>query len=208
VITKIYTDLFGLQSYIVNNVRSSKPKYNIALFQPLTQLELVAYHNPHGKMNRVTEIKLCNPYHDIPFNIRKSTVSLFLAEMLVKTLKEETSNNELFNFISRSLSGYDDLKDHYQNFHVQFLLKYLKFMGLELTAAESLFEGNKRNSGNQFFNQEILRSLVNEPYGSGKSNMDKSQRLGLLELITGFISHHMGIEETFKSLKILKEVFE
>jgi DNA repair protein RecO (recombination protein O) len=208
VIIKVYTEIFGLQSYIVNNVRSVKPKYNIALFQPMTQLELIAYHNIHGKINRVAEIRISAPYSDIPFNIRKSTVTMFLSEILGKTLKEETSNSELFSFITSSFSEYDGLKDHYQNFHIQFLLRYLKYIGLDPVTFNSLCVENSQRSQYPVIEEDSLVSLVNEPYGSEKSYLVKVQRLDLLELITGFLAHNLGIDNNFKSLKVLKEVFE
>jgi DNA repair protein RecO (recombination protein O) len=208
VIIKVYTELFGLQSYIINNVRSVKPKYNIALFQPMTQLELIAYHNMQGKINRVAEIRISATYRDIPFNIRKSTVTLFLSEILVKTLKEETSNPELFEFIADSFSDYDLLPDHYQNFHLQFLLRYLRYIGFNPVTFNILCVENHQRRQYPVIEEDSLVSLVNEPYGSEQSQLGKVQRLDLLELITGFLSHNLGIDESFKSLKVLKDVFE
>ena len=76
VIVKIYTEKFGLQSYIENGVRSSKSKNKIALFQPLTQLELVVYHDPKKEINRISEIRCILPYKSIPFEIKKSRNAL------------------------------------------------------------------------------------------------------------------------------------
>lgn len=207
VISKMYTDLFGLQSYIINNVRSSKPKYNQAMFQPATQLELIAYHNDHGKLNRVSEIRISQPYRDIPFNIRKSTVAIFLSEILTKTLKEETSNPELFDFISDSFSQYDRLKEHYRNFHIRFLFKYLRFMGLEPTRLDHLLEGAREPGLFAFLDENMISELTAYPYGS-PATLTHSQRRDLMELLTDFIARNLGIDNNFRSLKILKDVFE
>jgi DNA repair protein RecO (recombination protein O) len=208
VIIKVYTEIFGLQSYIINNVRSVKPKYNIALFQPMNQLELIVYHNIHGTINRVSEIRISPLYRDIPFNILKSTVTMFISEILGKTLKEETSNPELFGFIASSFTEYDLLEKNYQNFHLQFLLRYLKYIGLDPVTFNSLCIENRQRSQYPLIEEDSLASLVSEPYGYEKSCLEKVQRLDLLELITGFLAHNLGIDDNFKSLKVLKEVFE
>ena len=207
VIAKIYTDLFGLQGYIVNNVRSSKPKYNIALFQPVTQLEFIGYHNYSGKLNRVSEIRISRAYSDIPFNVRKSTVAIFLSEVLLKTLQEETSNPELFEFLSRSFSQYDDLKKNYQNFHLQFLFRYLKYIGLELTGIDNLFESEQDARLFSFIDSTVVEHLLRNPYGS-PSSITHSQRRDFVPILVSFIARNMHIDNNFKSLQVLKEVFE
>jgi DNA repair protein RecO (recombination protein O) len=64
IITKIYTEAFGIQTYIVNGVRSSKSKNNrIALFQPLTLLDMVVYHkNKEDTVHRISELKCYAPF--------------------------------------------------------------------------------------------------------------------------------------------------
>ena len=72
VIVKIFTDRFGLQSYIINSVRSSKSKNKIALLQQLSLLEMVVYKNDSKDIQRVSEFKSLVPYQEIPFEHHKS----------------------------------------------------------------------------------------------------------------------------------------
>jgi len=48
-IVKIFTNAFGMQSYVVNGVRSSKSQGKTALYQPLTLLDMVVYHKGFWK---------------------------------------------------------------------------------------------------------------------------------------------------------------
>ena len=57
IICKIYTEQFGLQSYIINGIRKSKSK-NIGLYQPLNILDLVVYHKKTSGLQRIKESKL------------------------------------------------------------------------------------------------------------------------------------------------------
>ena len=78
----IYTAEFGIASYIENGVRSAKAKHKMALFQPLTLLDLEVYHKPGKGLHRISEAKCYYPYQQIPFDIIKSSIALFLSEVL------------------------------------------------------------------------------------------------------------------------------
>src|SRR6188768_3165830 len=78
IIVNIFTELFGMQSYIVNGVRSKSSKNKIALYQPLTLLDLVVYHRDNANILRIKEIKCLYPYQFIPMDVRKSTIAMFV----------------------------------------------------------------------------------------------------------------------------------
>ncbi|MFA4853518.1 MAG: recombination protein O N-terminal domain-containing protein, partial [Bacteroidales bacterium] len=44
-IVKIYTENFGLQSYILRSARNRKSKMKVGIFQPLALLNFVVSHN-------------------------------------------------------------------------------------------------------------------------------------------------------------------
>src|SRR4051812_34859696 len=123
IICKIYTEAFGLQSYIINGIRNNKAKNKIALFQTLTLLDLVVYNRPNSSLNRISEIKCHYPFKSIPFDLRKTTIALFLSEILNKTLKEQAENEDLFSFLKNSIKFLDKADENFENFHLQFLIK-------------------------------------------------------------------------------------
>ena len=116
IIVKIYTELFGLRTYIVNGVRNTKTA-KIALYQPLNLVDLVVYENPKADMQRISEIRLLIPYKTIPFLPYKINSAFFITEVLSKSLKEEVGNEELFSFLIESLLIFDKL-EKYANFHL------------------------------------------------------------------------------------------
>src|SRR5690606_7155178 len=87
IIARVYTEQFGLQSYIVNRIRTKNSKFKMALFQPFTMLELVVYHHEKKDIQRISEMKSGELLYNLPFDIRKSSIALFLTEILVKILK-------------------------------------------------------------------------------------------------------------------------
>lgn len=99
-IVTIFTELFGVQSYLVNGVRTSTKKGTgkANLFQPSAILDLVVYHNELKHLNRIREFKWFYLYKNIFSNVPKNAVALFMVELLTKCLKQPESNPELFHF--------------------------------------------------------------------------------------------------------------
>jgi DNA repair protein RecO (recombination protein O) len=89
IIAWLFTEKFGRKSYIFNNARGLKSKYNFAIFQPLTQLDLVVYNNNKPHLQRVKEASQAIHYQSITSHFIKSTITFFLAEILCHTIREE-----------------------------------------------------------------------------------------------------------------------
>src|SRR5690606_28822751 len=85
VVVQIFTEKFGLQSYIVNGARKPRAKIGVMLLQPLFLLDIVVYHNEKNSLQRIAEARQQPAFQTIPFDIHKSTVLLFLDEMLYKS---------------------------------------------------------------------------------------------------------------------------
>ncbi|MDH5366570.1 MAG: DNA repair protein RecO [Cyclobacteriaceae bacterium] len=202
IIVNIFTEKFGLQSYIVNSVRSKSAKSKIALFQPLTCLELVVYHKESTDINRISEVRCNHPFHSIPINIQKSSITLFLTEILHKTIREQNDTDDLFTFIQQAILVLDNLNTDYENFHIQFLLKLSKYLGFgvsENNELESLMEEAKIDFG-------ILNELNNNPFGHHVP-LNGNLRLRLINAVIYYYKHHYGSLGEIKSLSVLNEVF-
>src|SRR5688572_9797502 len=129
IIVTIFTELFGLQSYIVNGVRSKSAKNKIALYQPLTLLNLVAYHRENVNIERIREIQCFHPYQTLNADIPKSAMALFITELINKTVKDESHTHEMFGFLSNSLIAIDSLKTGFENSHLIFMIKLSRLLG-------------------------------------------------------------------------------
>ncbi len=128
-IVKIFTESDGLKSYLLRGILASKKgKVRKALFQPLTQLELVANHRNKGSLESIKEAKLNYHYQTLQTNIAKNAMALFLAEMLANSIHEQETNTELFGFLEASLQWLD-IHMEIANFHLYFLIVLTKYLG-------------------------------------------------------------------------------
>ncbi len=130
IIVRIYTEAAGLQSYLFKGVRSPKSKTKAGLFQSLTLLEVVAYIKENAGLHIARDVRLFQPYMSIPFDIRKSSIALYMNELLYKAIREEESNTELFNFMWKSCLLLDSTEDNLNCFPLVFTAELTDFLGI------------------------------------------------------------------------------
>jgi DNA repair protein RecO (recombination protein O) len=200
VIVTIFTDEFGLQSYIVNGVRSKTTKSRIALYQPLTLVELVVYHRENANLNRIKEIKCLHPYQTLHLDVIKSSVGLFVAEVINKTVKEESHAKELCEFLISSLVTLDT-SSYVNNFHLIFLLKLSGFLGFGAQNVNEVLGPRITEPAIE----EAIQRIINGDYNVSIT-LSGSQRRELLKLIIDFYNEHTGMLGEMKSLQVLREV--
>ena len=130
VICEIYTKEFGLRSYIMGGVRQSKAKIAYGLVRPMNWVEMVVYHKEEKDLNRVKELKPKIVYQNIPFNMIKGSLGLFMTEVVQKTVKESTENETLYNFLQHSFETLDNTDSGLANFHLSFVSKLALHLGI------------------------------------------------------------------------------
>jgi DNA repair protein RecO (recombination protein O) len=202
IIVTIFTELFGLQSYIVNGVRSKSGKNKIAFFQPLTLLDLVVYHREHANISRIKEVKCLYPYQSIPTNIKKSTLAMFLVEVVNRTIKEESHAQALCEFLVQSFIRLDQMEEKTENFHLLFLLKLSRYLGFGAHHVNDIVSTRFTTDENE----KIISALLNSGY-TDFILMSNHQRREILDLILKFYADHIENLGEIKSIQILREIF-
>ena len=128
IITTIYTELFGLQSYMLKGAKKKSP-IKATIFQPLALLELVVYKKEKKHIQFLKEANVEYFFTSVPNNPVKISILFFLNEVLLKSACGEEKNTELFSFIHHSLKTLDSMKENFVNFHLVFLIRLTKHLG-------------------------------------------------------------------------------
>jgi DNA repair protein RecO (recombination protein O) len=210
IIARIYTEAFGIQSYVVNGVRSSQAKTSrIALFQPLTLLDLVVYHkNKEASLHRISELRCARPFGSLPFVITKSSIALFITEILSKTLKEEEPNEPLFQFLVERILQLDQAEEHYESFHLYFLVQLTFYLGFGLESSAQLERELAQHHYPYPFDvaqRTAIQACISPPQPP-ILRLNGSQRSGLLHALVFFYKIHFDSLGEVKSLDVLHEV--
>jgi DNA repair protein RecO (recombination protein O) len=220
-IVTIYTEKFGRQAYIVNGVRGKKAKIKANIFQSLFLLNMEIYYKPKSDLQRAKEIQNAFIFTELPYDIKKSTLAIFISEILYKTIQEQEPNQELFDYLYTSIQMLDVKDKGLSNFHIYFLIHLSKYLGF--------FPSNNYSVEYCYFDLKAGSFLQLKPMHS--SFLDKKQsaifsnmlqfsdnqhadikikyidRIELLEKIIEFYSLHNEGVTNIKSLNVLKEVF-
>lgn len=201
IIVTIFTEVYGLQTYIVNGVRSKSAKNKIALYQPLTLLELVVYYKENQNIKRIKEIKCVHPYQSITSDILKSSIAIFINEILNKTVKEESRAQDLFDFIFQSLIILDHQETKVENFHLIMLIKLSRYLGFGAHTVNEIL-------GHRMINTEeekLLAELLVADYQTAL-RINTLQRRAILDTLIKFYSDHIDSFGEIRSIHVLKEV--
>ncbi len=207
IIAYIYTDIFGRQAFMVNGVRSKKSGIRLNHFQPLSILELDVYYKPNRDIQRIKDLRISMMLHTVHNNIVKSSVALFIAEILYKTLREVEPNKPLFDFIYNSVQVLDLKDDGIENYHLAFLLMLSRYLGIF-----PVIEDSKNDMGVSFVLSEEEKKALTDLYKYSFNNLEKIKmgnnvRSSLLDKFVAYFKLHLEGIGTIKSLAVLKEVF-
>ena len=212
IIVKIFTEEFGVQSYIVNSIRSAKSKGKIAVFQPFTILDLVVYHQASKGIHRISEYKCIYPFSSIPFDIRKTSMVMFITEVLSKCIQSEESEPELFQFIVDSGLTFDRLKTHFENFHLRFLFQLTYHLGIQPESVDVLYDSIfkdlriKQEVQLTLLEISVFEELITKEYGE-QFEVSSSLRKKFLLVLNDYYRLHIDHFGTLNSIRILNEVF-
>ena len=180
------------------------------------------FHNPKKDIQKIKEVNISVPFATIPYDVRKSTIAMFIAEVLYKTLKEEEENTELFNYLFNSIQFFDLASNGVANYHLLFLLNLTKYLGF--------FPKNNYSCEKSFFDLQkgcfVAASPLHPYFLSGELAVEFSQllkftfddiakirinykvRAFLLEKIIEYYHLHIESLGKIKSFSVLKEVFD
>jgi DNA repair protein RecO (recombination protein O) len=218
-IVKCFTKQRGVESYLLKGVlKSKKGKLKPALFIPITQLQIEERYRENSSLQSINEAKLSYTYTSIHTNVFKSTIIMFLSEVLTFALKEEKQNIGLFNYLITSFQILDQ-EDSFVNFHLLFLVKLSKHLGIypkednEGNPYFNIIDGNFESfRANNYClkgeNVELLKVLLGMNFDSVKEiKINANQRQTFLSLMLLYFEYHIPGFKKPKSLDVLSSVF-
>lgn len=220
-IATILTEKFGLQSYMIYYSNTKKGKSKINLIQPFSILDMQVYYKETSQLQKVKDFSANSPMQSIPYEYRKNSVSVLLAEIIAGTLKDENPDENLFNFLLNSIKILDLSHESVSNFHIVFLFHYSKFLGIfpenNFTESHSIFDysGGKFIVGrpNHFnFLDERKSKILSDffPCTINLSHTIKISGKDRQEMLVFFIDYynfHLNKPGKLKTLEVLRQVF-
>ncbi len=218
IIVTIYTEVFGVQSYLVNGVRTdkkSKTKANI--YQPATLLELVVYHQPNKNLQRIKEARVYYLYQSVQSSVVKNAIAIYMSELIFKTITEPEQHQDLYDFFESSFQLVDiNLDNDLADFPIQFTIEMAARMGFGMQLQENNHHTLFDLMGGRFvaLHDTSHTHLVTEEMSMILANMLKSEaitlnhdkRQELLSVCIQYLRLHIPHMSELKSPEVLHAV--
>ena len=218
-IVKCYTENLGIVSFLLRHVlKSKKGSTKIAYFQPLSLLQLVIQSKENRSLQIIKETKSTALYSTLHTDVFKSSIVMFLTEVLSSALREEEQNQILYTYLETSLLWLD-ANSEYSNFHLLFLLKLTKYLGFYPDTSNNnrdyfdLLNGKFVAKSENIYtisgdNLLLLKQLLGTTFDAlNMVKINAKQRQSFLNMILRYFELHLGNFKPPKSLQVLNQVF-
>ncbi len=219
-IVSCFTERYGLKSYHLRGVlKSKKGKLRGSLFQPLTFLQLEAYHKDKGTLERIQEAKVIHPYKSLHTHVVKSSLVMFLTEILKNSVQEEETNLALFQFIENAFLWLDE-NEKIANFHLIFLLNLTSHLGFYpdfseqekpyFNVSEGVFQDSSEGAiCKTGVEVEVVKKLNELDFDEAAAlKINKKERTDTLALLLEYFRWHVQGYRTPKSLPVFIALFD
>jgi DNA repair protein RecO (recombination protein O) len=215
-IITFFTEKYGPLAFMMRIPRG-KNRNHLPL-QALSMLELSFNYRESRDVQNCSQAETLRTSALAYADPLKATIAIFLAEMLYKSLRAESPDPDLFQYVDQSLDFFER-SEEYLDFHCIFLLRLTRFFGFypaetgrheepyfDLLNGEfvsnpsaSLHTLNKEES-------DIFRKVLSmDDYGI--SHLRNEERRKLLNRIVEYYQLHFEGFGQVKSLPVLREVF-
>jgi DNA repair protein RecO (recombination protein O) len=220
IIVSMYTEKMGKMSFIIKGVRKPRSRIKQNIFQSLSLLSVVFHYKPNNQIHYIREVQTEQTLKNIHFNLLHSTLALFIAEVVNKSIGEEETDAALYSFLHQSIIDMDQMEDVNPNFHLIFLMKLSGLLGFNplnnFSRHQEIFdlqEGvfcHSNHADERFLKPNLslawhqLMLYINHDLAEFKIGYE--DRLQLLTKMLDYYKLHISGFGTIKSLAILREV--
>lgn len=220
VVAQMFTEKFGIQSYLINGVKKPKAKIPMNVLQPLHLLDMVVYYKQNTQIQRIAEARPVPIFKSIPYEVIKNTIIQFLNEVLYKSIRQQHVDEQLFEYLYHAISWFDEADELSVNFHLSFLMKLTRFLGFAPQAQArtdqkyfDLQEGSFTSVApvHPYFTADVdgnsLMQLLNTPFEKiNEIKFSNAYRRIVLDKILIYYQLHTASFGQIKSHQILEEV--
>lgn len=188
---------YGRRGFLV---RCAGKKSVMTLFQPLSILEADIQESSRSSLYTARNLSLKHHLAGIRGNMFKNSMTMFLSEVLYRTIKDGANEEGLFEWCERNILLLDAIRSDFSNFHIRFLLEFAIALGFSPEARDlTPFTGQHYPIVERFMKEDFAQSMLIPLSGSVRNE--------IAEDILRYIEFHTESSLNINSLKVLRELF-
>ncbi len=187
---------WGRRGFLVRSAR----KTGTTLFLPLNILEADVVENSKSELWTLKNILLKDALPGIRGHLQKNTMTLFLSEVLLRTLRDGTNEEGLFDWCIGSILTLNALEADFANYPVRFLLELSGALGFRPTFDDiAPFAQSYLPQMKQLLQADFSDSML--------LPLNGATRNALCEILLQYLSFHTDTNIQVKSLAVLRELY-
>ena len=202
---------------------------SVGSFHNLAVLDIVSVANPRSSMALIKDYEPALRLYSLRSDVVKNTIALFISELLYRTVVEQNCDERLFDWLCDTIArlnaagtdadaagvtaagasdagaaGTPSTETSVANFHLWFLAGFCTVMGFG-PAREGLFDGCDLLRAD---NLALLRQLTAADFPDAMAiPLTGSRRRDFCEQMVRYISYHLGINVSLRSLDALHDLY-
>lgn len=184
IIVNAYTRSHGVKTFLLGTGKGKRAVQASSLVQPLTIVDVGFDPDQKGGVKRPNSWERAETFSSIPFDTVKTSIALFMAELILRSVNEEEQNDSLFQFLNRSISKLDGQEGSSANFHLKFMLELSRFLGFYPSI-------HGKNTG-RFFNLSEGEFVLSQPLAA--RCLGEHETASLKKLLESHIDHCGNIQ--------------
>ncbi len=229
-IVDMFTEQYGRRSFATTQVKGRRGSTGNVFWRPLAMLEFEAdIRNGANKLPRPKDVRIYRTNTELTFQPVKSALAMFLTEFLCHALRTESEDRTLYAYLEASFRWLDAAEAHYANFHLVFLMRLSRFLGVFPNLEP--FDTTPVPHRNTYYfdlaagcfcksqplhphflppgDAQVLPVLFRMNYDTMHVfRMSRQDRWRILEVLNDYYRLHLPGFPELKSIEILREVFD
>ena len=187
---------WGRRSFITSVPRGG----GMALFQPLSVLDAEITENPRSDLWRAHGLSARYPLTGLRTSASKSAMTLFMSEVLYRTIRDGAREDGLFEWCERCILTLDALEGNFTNYHLRFLLELAAALGFSPSLEDlAPFAGEHLSTVQALLQSDFATSMLLPLNGAARGE--------IAELLLRYLSFHTETRIEARSLRVLRELF-
>lgn len=219
-IATLYTREHGTVSYMLYGLNSKRSRTRSSCFLPLSIIDVTASMYPNRDIQQMKEARVAVPLTDLYCDPIKTSIAMFIAELLSSCLRNGETESPLYTFIHDAILKLEKIEENTADFHLVFMAKLSDYLGFNPYDDENdtcyfdLMNGvfvSRPPMHEHFLDQEmtkVFRSLLEVDFDELEAlTISRTTRNKLLDALLDYYKLHMPGFKGLKSLDVLRDLF-
>ncbi len=223
-IAHVLDSRLGRRGIYLRGITKNKNNAVIAHFHNLAILEVVTATSTKSKLLYLREYHPIVQLHSIRTDISKGAIALFVSEVIFRTLREESGDEELFEWFKGMISALESLEGNCANFHLKFLTGFCRQMGFlphdnyseqtllfDIISARFVTPDSSHDSSYLFSEQDslLLHQLLSADLDKVlKIPLNARARNSFCDQMLKYLGYWLDTSINIRSLAVLHAIFE